>query len=344
MKQLLITIAALVLVGCGESQQSTPAPESKPAATAKAPKISIWRATADGNIEVVKQSITDGEDVNAKNVDGLTPLHVAAATGQKEIVELLIAIGANVNTKDNNGVFPLHLAATYGQTEIVELLIAKGTDINAQDDIRSITSLHMASLKDQKEVVEMLIAKGADVNAKDKLNGVTPLYLAIDGGHKEVVVKLLSASANVNAKDVEGDTPLDWARRYGDAEIAEIIDLLRKHGGKTSEELKSSISTDDLETYTLSDPEGTISTLVINPDGSFRESLGFRGEAKRPENTLIGSWKIEGELLVLEGTTELDSKQTIIKFNETTGKIVSINSNGDEVPTEELGRLTIKKN
>ena len=94
----------------------------------------------------------------------------------------------------------------------------------------------MASLKDQKEVVEMLIAKGADLNAKDKLNGVTPLHLAIDGGHKVVVVKLLSASANVNAKDVEGDTPLDWAGRYGDAEI---VDLLRKHGGKTGEELKA---------------------------------------------------------------------------------------------------------
>ena len=30
MKQLLITIAALVLVGCGESQQMTPAEEAKP--------------------------------------------------------------------------------------------------------------------------------------------------------------------------------------------------------------------------------------------------------------------------------------------------------------------------
>ena len=51
--------------------------------------------------------------MNAKNVDGLTPLHVAAATGQKEIAELLIAIGANVNAKDNNGVFH-----GYGRCEV----------------------------------------------------------------------------------------------------------------------------------------------------------------------------------------------------------------------------------
>jgi hypothetical protein len=55
MKQLLITIAAVVLVGCGQSQQSTPVPESKPVEpvavaakpempTAKAPDIPIREA------------------------------------------------------------------------------------------------------------------------------------------------------------------------------------------------------------------------------------------------------------------------------------------------------------
>ena len=58
MKHLLLTtIAAVVLVGCGESQQSAPAPEAKPEPpTAKAPDISIHEAAAseaaiDGNIE-----------------------------------------------------------------------------------------------------------------------------------------------------------------------------------------------------------------------------------------------------------------------------------------------------
>jgi hypothetical protein len=40
----------------------------------------------------------------------------------------------------------------------------------------------------------------------------------------------LAAGADVNAKNLDGDTPLD----YADDETA---DLLRKHGGKTSEEL-----------------------------------------------------------------------------------------------------------
>ena len=104
MKHLLLTtIAAVVLVGCGESQQSAPQAEAKPAEpvveatqseppTAKAPEISIHDAARTGNIEAVKQHLADGADVNAKGGwrEG-TPLHTAALWGHKEIAELLIA-------------------------------------------------------------------------------------------------------------------------------------------------------------------------------------------------------------------------------------------------------------
>ena len=89
MKQLLFTIAAVVLVGCGESQQSTPTEEAKPVdpvaeapqpepPTTKAPDISIWDAAYQGNIEAVKQHLAAGTDVNAKDKHGLTTLHYAA--------------------------------------------------------------------------------------------------------------------------------------------------------------------------------------------------------------------------------------------------------------------------
>ena len=52
-------------------------------------------------------------------------------------------------------------------------------------------------------------------------------------GHKEVVGLLIAKGADVNAKlENGGATPLDWT----DGETA---DLLRKHGGKTGEELKA---------------------------------------------------------------------------------------------------------
>jgi ankyrin repeat protein len=59
-------------------------------------------------------------------------------------------------------------------------------------------------------------------------------YVAL-GGHKEIAELLIAKGAEMNAKGVAGKTPLDWAI---DFKHTETSDLLRKHGGKTAEELK----------------------------------------------------------------------------------------------------------
>jgi len=90
----VFVIAALVLVGCG-------------------PRMSIHEAARNGDIEVVKQHLDAGADVNAKDDKfGLTPLHFAAGRGntRKEVVELLIAKGVDVNAKDEDGETPLDWA------------------------------------------------------------------------------------------------------------------------------------------------------------------------------------------------------------------------------------------
>ena len=256
MKHLLLTtIAAVFLVGCGGP--------SKP------PDISIHDAAIDGDIEAVKQHLADGVDVNSKSDVGRTPLDVAIAFKQSLMTDLLrkhdgktrdelkaaenelkaaesiwnaiavgsieavkqhLAAGAEVNAKDEDGYTPLYAVAGGGHKEIAVLLIAEGADVNAKDD-SGWTPLHSAAIGGQKEIAELLIAKGADVNAKDEVES-TPLHTAALNGHKEVVELLIAKGADVNAKYEDGGTPLDEA----DGETA---DLLRKHGGKTSEELKA---------------------------------------------------------------------------------------------------------
>jgi len=181
MKQLLFTIAAVVLVGCGESQQSTPTEEAKPVdpvaeapqpepPTTKAPDISIWDATYQGNIEAVKQHLAAGTDVNAKNRDGVTPLHLAALEGHKEIAELLIAADADVNAKDNRGGTPLHFAASQGWKESAELLITAGAEVNAKDK-RGRTPLGIAIARKHPETADLLRKRGGKTGEELKAEG-----------------------------------------------------------------------------------------------------------------------------------------------------------------------------
>ena len=138
MKHLLITtIAALILVGCGESQSSTLAPEAKPVepvvedlkpepTTTKVehPQANrdLIKATAKGNVEAIKKAIADGADVNVKAVGGGTLLFIAAHEGHREIVELLIAEGADVNETNGSGETSLNWA----NEKIAELLRQHG--------------------------------------------------------------------------------------------------------------------------------------------------------------------------------------------------------------------------
>jgi ankyrin repeat protein len=257
MKHLLLTtIAAVLVVGCGESQQSAPTPESKPAEPvaepfipgimphlAKAPDISIHDAAArTGTIEAVKQYLAAGEDVNAKDEFGFTPLLHAAARGHKEIVELLIAEGADVNAKDDVSGTPLHLV---DNKEIAELLIAKGGDVNAERS-NGETPLDWATIFKKTEIADLLrkhggkhgviigaaaggdaeavkefLDAGTDVNAKDK-GRFSTLHFAVGGGHTEIVELLITKGADVNVKD-DGVTPLHFAARHGHEEIVELL-------------------------------------------------------------------------------------------------------------------------
>jgi ankyrin repeat protein len=179
MKHLLLTtIAAVVLVGCGESQQLAPAPETKPAEpvaeasqpeqpTAKAPDISIHDAAYEGNIEAIKQHLAAGTDVNAKNKWGGTPLHFAAT---KEMVELLIAKGADVNAKNKYGSTPLHRAASGGHKEIAEILIAKGADVNAKAEGGK-TPLDASIKSEDSTIAELLRKHGGKTGEELKAEG-----------------------------------------------------------------------------------------------------------------------------------------------------------------------------
>jgi ankyrin repeat protein len=96
-------------------------------------------------------------------------------------------------------------------------------------------SIHYAADRGNIEAVKQHIADGADVNAKDG-GGWTPLHHAAVFGRKEITELLIDKGVDVNAKANNGKTPLDWPIQFNHTAT---VDLLCKHGGKMSQELKA---------------------------------------------------------------------------------------------------------
>jgi hypothetical protein len=123
-------------------------------------------------------------DESAVYTTAATALHWAASFGDKDMAALLLANAADVNAKEDDGVTPLHETAdnyyvelaVNGREEVAELLLAHGADVNAKTNA-GYTPLHSAVSRSDSDLAELLLAHGADVDAKTN-EGHTALYIA----------------------------------------------------------------------------------------------------------------------------------------------------------------------
>lgn len=192
-----------------------------------------------------------GFDINSNSFDGSNLLCLASGSGCVKVVELLIEKDANVNIRDNEGKTPLHLAVIIpGQnTYIAKVLLNKGAEINIQDN-EGKTPLHLAASyvvssflgtqETKDENVKMLLDRGAEVNIQDN-EGRTPLHLAVSTSGQSIQIAeiLLNKGAEVDIQDNEGKTSLDYAISSGREEVIEILTgrILLSDEGLTSQML-----------------------------------------------------------------------------------------------------------
>ena len=109
---------------------------------------------------------------------GRTPLHYAAAEGQVEEVIRSLSDGANPNAQDADGWSPLHFAAQAVSPGSTEALLAAGAKMELKDSFGN-TALSKAvfSSRGNGSVIQLLRGSGADPYAANS-SGVTPLSLA----------------------------------------------------------------------------------------------------------------------------------------------------------------------
>jgi len=117
--------------------------------------------------ELVRWLSANGADINiADEIYGTTPLH-EHVTYNNDIVAVLLELGADIDIKDNNGNTPLHMAAGNGfNINNVQLLVLKGANI-LSENLKGETPLLFAlkranniNIKNLVDVADILLEKG----------------------------------------------------------------------------------------------------------------------------------------------------------------------------------------
>ena len=101
------------------------------------------------------------------------------------LVRDLIVLGANLDWQNNDGWTALHWCAYFNHPEIAKMLLDAGADVNIQDE-DGYTALHVSAFNNRIEITQVLIDAGADKTIYNN-DGELPYELA----RTQEVIKLL---------------------------------------------------------------------------------------------------------------------------------------------------------
>ncbi len=192
--------------------------------------LSIAAAT-NGASETVRALLRRGAKVDIVDRAGMSPLLSAAFANDVASVRLLLDAGADANARGATGFTPLMGAAMTGNVDLAQVLLDAGADVNAVSNesngevthgpiaIGYMTPLHFAAQKNL-EIVKLLLESGAKVNVRD-VRGMTPLMIAVslDSADPEIIRVLLNAGSDPSIASKDGETTLDWARKFNEPAI-----------------------------------------------------------------------------------------------------------------------------
>ncbi|MDR2398849.1 MAG: ankyrin repeat domain-containing protein [Endomicrobium sp.] len=159
-------------------------------------------------------------DVLMKDINGLTPLSYAVFFDNYDMIGQILEYNKSAgNIADQNGCTPLIFAVVKPDRKIAVRLFALGVPLNTKKS-RSILS-SVIGVGDV-EAVERLIKKGARVNFKNT-RWIPPLLMAINRDNLEIVKLIISNGANLDAKDRDGNTSLDYAKKYAGKDLMRFL-------------------------------------------------------------------------------------------------------------------------
>ena len=190
-----------------------------------------------GENDEISQVLLKREDVNVFDNSGLSTLSLACIAGNNEITQHFIELGADVNAKCLDGMTPVMYAAQNGHIECLKLLLGSGAKTTLTDNYGNTAYIWAVVPEENKPIVKKTISclltndpnfNMQDVNLSNDF-GDTPLMYAAYHGDVEAVKVLVQAGANLECRNQSLCTALMYAA-HNEAGNSESVELLLKSG------------------------------------------------------------------------------------------------------------------
>ena len=129
---------------------------------------------------------SDNVEMDKKNKDGNTPLHMSALQGDSSLTFRLIKLGSTTDVINNVGDTVLHSAVRSSNTPTVTVVLSQGASVMTKNSLGE-TPLHSAIMSDNKNlnVIRMLVNMGSDLLTKNNNDSTLLKSLSLFNNTKE---------------------------------------------------------------------------------------------------------------------------------------------------------------
>ena len=221
---LAFTLVALAAIA-GRSAMAQVAPSASEVAAYKG----LHAAAQKGDIAKLEKLAAAKADLNARDGNGRTPLHVATFAKQREAIRALVKAGADINLLDKDRYDGVTIASVADDEETLRVLLASGASAKLITSRYDGTALIAAAHLGHDGVVKQLIAAGAPLDHVNNLHWTAAIEAVVlgNGGlrHQETLRALIKAGANLQLTDKQGNTPLQLATARGYAEMVKMLSM-----------------------------------------------------------------------------------------------------------------------
>ena len=182
----------------------------------------------------IAKLLVEQADLNLRDDTGNTPLFVAIKNKKEDLFDLLLEKGADPNgsgsaSETTKNQTALYVAILQEREDLMQQLLDKGADPNIADSTGALPLSEAVVRRNANPgVVKILLDKGANPNAQEA-DKVTPLMYAAENNQinpqtrNEIVQLLLDKGADRTMKDKDGKTAVDWAKKGGNKNTAELL-------------------------------------------------------------------------------------------------------------------------